>query len=280
MIVLYDNLVDKVSTTLSASSSVGLLVAENMRKDLKSFVWRSSGTSATLNVNFGSSQWIRGVVLAFTNLSAVATIQVNGIVDGIAPDPLNPDANKYNTTGYAVPAEAVKPWDWGPAPTGANTYSYGGGNYARFIFPSVLTSSVTITINDPGNTDGYIEVSRLLVGNVWEPKYTADYGASVGVQDSTQNNRSDAGDLISDRGYRHRTMSIDFSTLSTVDRNALYEIMRSSGIGRPMLVSLFPYDLNNQMERDHMIYGKLSSLDQISMQFINMFAGNITIEEI
>jgi hypothetical protein len=77
--VIYDNAADRA--TLSASSSVGALVAANLKSDLKSVVWRSTSAgipAATLDLSWPTAEMIAGVALPYCNLSAQAAIRVRG----------------------------------------------------------------------------------------------------------------------------------------------------------------------------------------------------------
>lgn len=263
--VVANNLAD--AGTLSGSAGIGALVLNNLKRDAKSLVWRAPGTNGAINVVLPAAQMVRCVAFASTNMTAAATMSVSG-------------AGSTVSARACVPAVYDKPYDWGTAPNGANTFSFGGGNLARLYFPGGVTSSISINLSDPTNPDGYIEASRIIVGDYWEPTFNVDLGASAGVVDNTVNSRSDAGDLISDRGYMHRTLSMALSTLTTADRATLFKILRSNGMSRAMLVSLYPDSTDGQLERDHQLYGKLTELSQIAIQFVNMFSGNLAFEEV
>lgn len=263
--IVGDNFAD--TATITGTAGIGNLILANLKKDAKSLVWRVAATSATITVTLPNSQLVRCVALAFTNLTANATMSVTG-------------AGATVSAQACVPAVYAKPYDWGTAPNGANTFGYGGGNLARLYFTGGSTTSITISISDPTNPDGYIEASRLIVGDYWEPTYNADIGASAGVTDMTTSSRSDAGDSIADRSYRFRTMDIALSTLTTADRATLFKLLRSSGKSRGMFVSLYPQSTDAELERDHQMYCKLSDLSKISMQYINMFSGTLAFEEV
>lgn len=68
--VIYDNLLDYGTTTVTADTVAGTYVAANVKRDAKSQTWRSTAKTATLTVSFGSPKTISGVILAFTNLTA------------------------------------------------------------------------------------------------------------------------------------------------------------------------------------------------------------------
>src|SRR5687767_14928297 len=93
------------SATLSTSTTAGILVANNMKTNVKSQVWRATTTSGTITATWASPQQVACVALPFCNLTSTATIRVQGTLSGGAV---------FDTT--ALPACAYAPldmWSWG-----------------------------------------------------------------------------------------------------------------------------------------------------------------------
>ena len=158
--IIYDNVADRGTTI--ASSTAGSLAASNLKNDRKSKIWRSVGTSATLSCIWTKLEPISGVVLPFCNFSDTATMQVlvYDVATGGTPILTTPitQAAPIVTLGY---------WSWGQQPLGVNTFSYGFNKYARVWFGKMLLARrVEIVISDPANPSGYLEVARLIVGNL------------------------------------------------------------------------------------------------------------------
>lgn len=258
------------STTIKAITTA--TPAQNLQLDAKSLIWRAAATTATLNVTFASSRGIRGIILPFTNLSISATITVT-VVGG---------------TGYSTGAVLCSPyaqtdnWDSTYLPQGANSYAYGSGTYARVWFPDTqVCSGVTIVISDTGNTAGYIEASRLVIGDYWSPTFNTSFGLSSSPKDLSVNTRTESGDLVTNRGIRYNSMSFDLSWLNPADRLIFTKILKSNGIAKPLLISLFPdctEDFNK--EQTFQIYGKLSQLSDISHPMFGIYTSNVDIEEV
>ena len=268
--VIYQNWAD--TSTVTASSTMTGTGAFNLKKDTKSLVWRSNSVLiASLTVNFGATRYINGVVLPFTNLTSAATMLVT--VTG---------GDSYNTGAVlACPYAASDTWDSTYLPVGANMYSYGAGNTARVWFPRAQGTGVTILISDLLNPDDYLEASRLVIGDYWSPKFNTGYGMSVTPQDLSSNTRTEAGNLVTTRGIRFKTMQFDLSWLAPEDRTVFLRILKSNGLAKPLLVSLFPdctedYD----KEQTYQIYGKLSQLSDISHPMFGIYSSNIELEEV
>jgi hypothetical protein len=163
----------------------------------------------------------------------------------------------------------------------ATAYAFGGGAYARHWLPAQMPAlGVAIDVSDPDNLQGYLEAGRLVVGEYWSPAHNPDYGASMTIMDSSTHYRTDSGDLRTEAGTRARKMPLQLSGLPAADRTALANIMRSNGMSGAMLVSLFPASPDLELERDHTIFGKLSSVAAISMPYCDAYSVPLEIEEI
>lgn len=263
--IVYQNLAD--TSTITASSTAAGLVASNLKLDAKSLVWRSTATTATLTVTLATTSTINCIILPFCNLTRTAIISINA--SGLLPDDIL-------ACPYTNPGE----WASTLIPTGTSKYSYGGGTYARVYFSPVTVSSLQINISDPGNTAGYIEASRLIVGNYWSPTFNTSFGLTVSPKDMTTNARSEAGDLVSNRGITYNTMSFDLKYLDTTDKTQLLSILKGNGKSKPIFISLFPEDDDVSKEGAHQIYGKLTDLSGIQYTMFGIYSSTVDIEEV
>lgn len=272
--VIYDNLLDYGTTTITASHS-GNYAAANLKRDAKSLTWRSTTKTAPLTVGFGSAKTISGVLLAFTNLTATATVTVTatGVTAGVNPS--------------ALGAVLARPWadtEWDSTflPANSSGYSYGAGTHARFWFSGDVTcTGLTIVITDMANSNSYVEVSRLIVGKSWSPKYNTEFGIQVGVKDLSSQSRTESGDLITTRGVRYKTLNFDLNWLTYTDRTTFVNLLKTSGLSRPLAISLFP---NNSDDWDaeglYQIYGKLTDTAAVTHPMFSVYTSSVSIEEI
>ena len=275
--VIYQNVAD--TSTITASTTAGVTAAVNLKKDAKSLIWRSTGTSATLTVAFGASRTIRGVILPFTNLTSTATINVT----------CTGGSTTSTGTILAAPYAQTDSWDSTYLPIGANSYAYGSGTYARVWFASAQTcTGITITLTDTSNTAGYIEASRLIIGDYWSPTFNTSFGLISAPKSLSTSNRTESGDLVTNRGIQYNTMSFDLAWLNPSDRTIFSKIIKSNGINKGLFISLFPNNgtsavdatIDYNKEQTYQIYGKLSSLSDISHPMYTMYTAKVDIEEI
>lgn len=295
--IIYNNLIDTAGITITTGAS-GAASANtpvtNMLRDTKSLVWRSiTSTTTTVKVKMvvsGFSSIVGGIILPFCNLSTVATIRVRGYTGAIPTLGGTVDLPTATATGtqvfdtgavIAAPIQQLGLWNWGTIALGANGYSYGGGTYGRvWLDNQISCTSLLIEIDDT-NTDKYIEISRLVIGSYWSPKYNTSYGLSNTIKDLSAHERSESGDLITNRGVTFNTMNFDLTWLTPADRLDFTRIIKGNGLPRPLLISLFPDNAEDwAKEQAHQIYGKLSQLSGIQHSMLDTYSTQIEIEEI
>lgn len=273
--VIYQNIAD--ISTITASTTTGGTAAANLQKDAKALIWRSTGNSATLTVSFGSSKTIRGVILPFTNLTSTGTINVTCT------------GGSTTSTGniLAAPYTQTDSWDSAYLPVGANSYAYGAGTYARAWFSTAQTcTGLTITLTDTNRT--YIEASRLIIGDYWSPTFNTSFGLMSVPKSLSSNSRTESGDLVTNRGIQYNSMSFDLTWLNPADRKIFTKILKSNGINKGIFISLFPNNgtatvdttIDYDMEQTFQIYGKLSTLSDITHSMYTMYTAKVDIEEI
>ena len=244
--IIYDNAADRA--TVTASTTSGGLIASNMQNDFKGSVHRSTGTSVTYTLTWTTGQAISAVVLPATNLSSSATIRVRLYSD-------TAKTNLIKDTG-AKPATAA---GYITAPTTVNRFAFGEYTKSSFWFTQVNSvRAAVIDVTDTGNSAGFIDCSRLILGTYWSPKYNFEPGAVKNIIDASSNTRAQNGDLRSYVSTSSEKLSFNFSLLPVEDYTALERIINYVGVTKPILLSLQPEEAAG-IDASHMIYGKRSN---------------------
>jgi len=272
--VIYNNAADR--SVVTASSTAGSLVASNMLTDIKSAVWRSTDTTASLTLTWAKNEVVAGVILPFCNFTSQSTIRVRGYIELADTDPIF-DTGIIN----ACPAIALGLWGWGSDSLGVNAFAYGGGTYGRaWINNPASVKKIVIDLSDSTNTFGYLEVSRLVVGSYWEPTIGAEQGATLTVTDTSKHFRTDAGDQLTDTGTKYRKQSFSLPSLDEVDRVKMWNILWGNGLARPIFISMYPNDPDVSLEQAHQLYGKLVASPVMGTPYFNRHNATIEIEEV
>lgn len=279
--IIHDNAADRAM--LTASSQSGTLGPANLQRDSKSAVLRSAGTSQQITVTWPAGETLGCVGLTPTNLTSGAYMRVriwahpgdvqpafdSAYVQACAPAP-------FGTFPFGALPLGHNAYRWG----GVNAWSRGAGAAAVLWFPRVRCRLMLIDINDPQNPQGYVEASRLITGDYWDPAYNAEYGAALQVQDSSERYRTGAGTLKTQRGSMSDKLSLQLNHLSADDRIRFMRILRENGGARPMLVSLFPEHADKLLEQDHLVYGLPTNLGAVSTPYYETYAVPLEIEGI
>lgn len=267
--VVYDNMADSGNgCVVTATSTAGTLVPANLQTDIKSEVWRSTSTTATLTLTWPTAKTINMVALPYFRLTTTATVRIRGFA-------LPGDSSSVFDTGTvaAIPSDDGVPI--------ARAFGYGGGQTVAKWFTGAAVRQVTILITDTSNSLGYIEGARVIAGNYWSPVYQCEVGAEAAVNDSSKHERTDAGDLRTDRGPQYRSLTFDLSYMTTTDRNTFWSIMRQNGMSKSVFVSLDPENASDQTgESILQIYGRLTKLAAIKYMLPTQFNSRMDIEEV
>lgn len=265
----------KRASSITASTTAGTLTADRLKLGVKSKVWRSTvSTATTLTITLATPELLDCIALAFTNLTAAGMMHVQG----------------YATTGSATAVVDVTRFALVPPssgngaesqPTGVNAFSNGGASQGVCWFSATYLQKVVITLTDPTNPAGYIEASCLVMGASWSPRLNAYWGAGVVLKDTTKNERSQSGNLRSDRGTVAKSVSFDLKNLSSTERTKVWGVMLANGLFNPLFVSLYPMSTDPYEEQIHQVYGKLTQQTKLTLQSFGITqATTIEIEEI
>lgn len=279
--IIYDNAADRA--VLAASNQSGGLGPSNLQRDERSAVLRAEGTCAAISATWPTQESIACVALVYTNMTSSATMRVRGYA---VPDTGTPVLD----TGWVFPCRAAPhgSFPWGTMPLGwnayrwggVNTWAAGGGADAVVWFPAVRVRQLVIEVAAPQSPENYLEISRLVAGNYWSPRYNADYGAQLQLQDSSENYRTAAGELKTAAGTVSDKLSMNLSLLPPDDRARLMRILRENGKTRGMLFSLYPEHPDPLLEQDHTLYGRATNLDAVSTPYYDTYSVPLQLEGI
>ena len=272
--IVYDNAVDRATLT---STGTSVLPITNLKTNSKNDVWRTGATttSVTLTATFTSPEAIGCVALPFSNLSATATMRVRLYSDMDCTVQLLDSGTIQCAQGSGGRVQGLT------AQQSASAYGYGGGSCAAvWVTPTSSVQGVKIDIVDNANLQGYLEAAKLVLGSYYSPDYSVEMGASVYMEDSTEHYRTDAGNLLSDVGYRYKKLSMTLSFMTASDRAGLWKLVKYVGKSTPVFVSLFSGNADKSLEQEYSVFGKFSSLSQIAAVNYLVYSSPLEIESV
>lgn len=282
-----------------AFSTPGIVthVGNNIYRCSFTFIAQSTGS----NIN-GVSKYIGQSLKGF---------RITGLQMQLGPyaDSYIPTTTAYGTRGgdVATSVAATRPlgyidtWQsysydsgWGLAYTNNTTtvskmtyaqslmsYAYGGGSKVWVWLPSTITAyGVSVDIIDTNNPNNFIDISRVIAGKYWSPKYNTGFGMSAGTKDQSTSSRTDAGDSLPIVSTKFKELSFNLDWMDSTDRDSFNSLMISCGTTTPMWVSLFPSITDTNKESLFQIYGTISEQSRITHTMHTMYSGNISINEV
>lgn len=250
LIIMNKNVASLAS--LSAAPIAPGMSAAAMLNDTKSHVCRAVGTAIEIVLTWDVAERIGGVHFPWCNGSPSTTIEVLGYSDKAG-------ASKVLDTGVrlACPArsrELLPPWT--PV-SGASAYAWGGGAHAFAWFDNTSVKRLVIRLKDPGSLQGYLELSRVFVGESFTPDENASYDPTRTPVSTGTSFYTDAGDRRSVKGTKRWKLSIDLDTMTERDRSFICDMQVANDVDGPSIIDLYPGDPSAERSRDHRMYGAL-----------------------
>lgn len=259
------------AATLSASSAA--LPVTQLQTTGRTAVWRAASTSATLTATFAGPKTVDSVALMTSNLSSAATWRARMFAGA---------ATLYDSgTVLACPPRPFGELDWGFEPLGVNAFAFGLAAQSVLWLPArYAPTSVQIDIDDPYNPAGYVEASRLVIGERWEPEKNHSWGALLSFEERGKQSRAEDGSLRSEPGVKLRSLKLSLDWMKEPDRARFGEITRRLGTKTDFLISVYPADASADKEAHYTLVAKFIRPPGIGNTRYNTSASQVELEEI
>jgi hypothetical protein len=193
---------------------------------------RSVGTTQKILGNHSEVQIADGCALIRLNLTDLATVRLT-FYEGE-----NQTGEVMFDTGDAVFGDLIPAGEFsaGFDPFGGSYYT---PSLAVMWFTAVFYRSFEISISDPGNADGYINIERLLMGLSFSPEHNFSWNSPLEWVDRSQRRRTAAGGLRVRPQSSYRRLSLILEWITDTDRSRLSSAFRGAK-DRDILVSAYP----------------------------------------
>lgn len=265
----FPNRVDQA--TLSGGSWAAGLPLANLQTRLLSRVARSNNlatASTTIVIDFGQPQRLRILALIAHNIS------LQGKVRFEASTVADFSSHAYDLTTDVWGGLLTATWDlnaleWENNNFWLGTYSSEDIEGFTSISTHIMDASVAarywrITIMDPLNTDGFVQLGRLFLGPAIQPRLNYSWGASLGYETLTEIKTAIGGAEFFD--VREPTRVFRFSLEFMQDEEAfgkMLELTRRAGVHGEIFVVPDPADVFQGLRRNFMGRNRqISALEQ------------------
>jgi hypothetical protein len=233
------NLAD--DATLSASPAmVAALPQANLQDPARARTARSVGLPSPQYVrgNWSASSTVNCAALVRHNLSGGATVRFK-LWSGL---------NQTGTLVYdsgAITLGTIIPYGeyvYGVDVYGATLFQDWPVSLVVLWFAQVIALSFELQMNDPSNSAGYMEASRLVVGNYFAPARNFSYGHKFRWEDDSTQERADGGTLRTDTREPYRVFRFNLDWLDEAARATLANKLRDAGKTAEVFVAMYPDD--------------------------------------
>jgi len=271
-----------VNTTITVSSVAATYPASLLKDSLRKRRWRATGfTNEHIIFLLPADETVCCFAITGHNLSETAQIDVARSQDGntyvgLATITITPQASVGYDEGF-----------YGFGGYGGVTPSEVLPGSTQYVFFSAVDSSDwpywKVTIMDPSNADGFIEVGRVYLGSHWEPTNQIVPGWNITVVDDSEIITLVSGQKIDNPKDRYLQISFRLPHLSVSDAisNFLTIINDYKVTKKDIFLVLFPNG-DTFLKDVTTIYGRFLGDSQIGIQQIgyNTFdTGQVTFEE-
>ena len=242
--------------TLTASQEATGLTAANLLNLQPAKPWRSTSlTPVNLELDFTDPQIVNQIYLGFHNGTADGTIRVRG-----ASSQALLTANPGFDSGPLPMFTQLDAWTfaWGEGPGDPAGDAFTRNHFFLHLDTPQAFTWWRLDIDDPQNTDGFIEAGRLVLGDAWQSTQNISVPVTLGYVDSSPRRQTSTRRTFINRKPKTRLFSgiINFATEEEF-RDNLDEINRLRMGSDDVLLCLRP----NLVARRHkdLFYGVLDS---------------------
>jgi len=266
------------AATLTADPPlVSTLPVENLQESSRTPA-RSDGLPATQIIygNWNGPTPAAGFALIRHNLTSA------GIVRLIIYEEQDQAGTVLYDSGDVLLGEDIPGWgdeDWGVFGWGGSVFDGWPVAYMNLWFTQVAGQSFEIQLSDSGNTDGYIEASRIFLGPVFEPVWNFDWRPRMGWQDDSEHIPTAGGGVRTHAVEPYRVFELNLSFLSEGERAALNEFARNYGKRGDVFFSGYP-GATGTLERDHAGQVKLLETPMPIHSLVNNWSAPLRFREI
>ncbi len=257
MLIAHAALSDAAS--LSATTENPNYPLENLQNMQPSQVYRSTAvTGQDIDIDLGAAYALDLFALVNCNLTLSGTVRVR-----VADSQSNLSAApSYDSTalGFTAPLSQR--------------------NRAFYNYKSAPVTDrwVRFTLEDATNTDGFLEIGRLIVAGSFIPSRNYSYGGGIGYIEASQTTESQGGQIYVHERPRRKYLEIEANITKAEALTSVLDLDRDRGGAKDYLVMLDADDAAYVHQQS--IYGLSQELAPIIRPHLNHFIKRYRFEEI
>lgn len=271
---IFSNEWDSASLVLTKGAAAPALPLAHTQRYNNSRTFRTQGLEEVEIVfSLPDPRVLSGIVLWRHNLTTAARIRLELF------DQDNATGSKVYDSGpfEAIEAKTLGDLQFGLEPLGATTFSDWDLAYSVKWFELVAAKSGRLTISDPANLDGFLEICRVYLGRSLEPVFNVDLGHVLKWRTQTKEARTAGGTIHTLETSVFRELEFDLAHLEPGERSQWFDEVRKVSTHRDFFISLRP-EAGGSTERDYAFAAKLENIPPFVSQ-PGRYSAKFTVKE-
>ena len=281
-LIAYGNRCDEA--TLSGGTWLASLPLGNLKNRLIARVARSNGTgkpATQFDIDLGRARRIGIVALMGHNLTVQAKVRIQGDDAADFATPLYDSGWVEVWPAGMIPQDQLE-WEDDNFWLGTLSDQARAGYNSPYLCRINSTPSLRywrIEIDDTTNSDGYIQLGRLFLADVWQPTYGPRVGAAISMDDTTPVEASLGGSEYFDTRSRARVYRCDIQAMNSTEAySRVLDLQNLLGIQGEILIDPDTADAANKPRRAFV--GRMRSLSPVVESSPGLFNTSFEIREL
>ncbi len=151
--------------------------------------------------------------------------------------------------------------------------------WSRVLSPAINARYWRLSLSDPDNAAGWLEIGRLVMATGWRPTYNMSFGVALGWEDSTSITETESGMEVADVRPRRRVATFSLEHLTGDEAYSLVmDTQRALGVWGEVLLCLNPDDQRRILQNT--LWGRLRKLGMVSRPDVIRYVAPFDILEI
>ena len=270
--------------TVTASSSNSSFPVSNLKTEPRRQSWRTTSiTNQYLTFDMGSTKVFNAVCFVNHNFTQAGEYSIYGHDSNIFPGSTSSASFKLENQPFY------------PAFVGAGNYyaGFGGAGGVPSSEQLVLMGKTVIdtfdqseyrywhiTFSDPTNSNGYLEIGRLVFGYAFQPQINMDWGHDFEIVDPSVIQVTKGGGVVTDTGIIYRRKKSTFSFLSDSEKYFdFYNLIKTIGRSGNFVICYFP-EAQESGRYFETFYGKIERFSSLKQTALDTNSFSVTFREL
>ncbi len=267
--LLYDNQFDSATLTSFGSWRAAWPIANVQDREITAVARSTDATTSStkLKVEFSSAVTIQAILEVNHNFTQSAQRKISaGTTSGASDVYAGSFENVWHMSFSNTGIKWMGPRSWWGSTLDSSVY--GAPFCGMKVFASEVTARYwTIEYSDTGNSDGFIQIGRLLGGQIFQPAYNPSFGLQDGWVDKSGVLDLQAGGINAYPGRAARSVEFALEWLTASEASRVHDMQRR--LRTINEVGYIPYPSDMAASQQYGFVGRLAELPPMVYPYVS-----------